>query len=345
MCYNTIMVHVLIEENYVETNRFHELFEGISYVAKKKHLDVVLYKTIDEIPKHCRVAILLGASLKWSATHIQRLCERGIHPLIFAMEQSGAPYAYSSITPDYTRAIYGLTKYLLSQDSAATALVGYNEDSQPDRLKYAGFFQAVQEFGVPHTVFENRGDVLACLDNFAANCQDVKNIVSHPQALAQCQKYILENFDENINLIETSSTSASGYYLSDKDKSYCAIVAPHLASELGLNIIDKNIADNKDNKTRFVLVSKTDINLGQKTRTSVVFNTKNESGALLTVLQIFKKHNLNLIYLESRPSKKVFGEYNFFADIDKGIDEVAVALDEIQAVCNFYKFLGSYPTV
>jgi len=183
-----------------------------------------------------------------------------------------------------------------------------------------------------------------CLVSFGSK-NKIKKIVSHPQALAQCQKYILENFDENINLIETSSTSASGYYLSDKDKSYCAIVAPHLASELGLNIIDKNIADNKDNKTRFVLVSKTDINLGQKTRTSVVFNTKNESGALLTVLQIFKKHNLNLIYLESRPSKKVFGEYNFFADIDKGIDEVAVALDEIQAVCNFYKFLGSYPTV
>ena len=171
------MIHVLIEENYMETNRFHELFEGISYVAKKKHLDVVLYKTIDEIPKHCRVAILLGASLKWSATHIQRLCERGVHPLIFAMEQSSAPYAYSSITPDYTRAIYGLTKYLLSQDNAATALVGYNEDSQPDRLKYAGFCQAVQEFGAPYTVFENRGDVLACLDNFAQNCQDVKNIV------------------------------------------------------------------------------------------------------------------------------------------------------------------------
>ncbi|MBR1617778.1 prephenate dehydratase, partial [bacterium] len=54
------------------------------------------------------------------------------------------------------------------------------------------------------------------------------------------------------------------------------------------------------------------------------------------------KHNLNLIYLESRPSRKVFGEYNFFADVDKGEDEIKDALFEIQKECNFYKLLGSY---
>ena len=78
-------------------------------------------------------------------------------------------------------------------------------------------------------------------------------------------------------------------------------------------------------------------------RTSIVFNTKNESGALLKILEIFKKYDLNLVYLESRPSKKVFGEYNFFSDIDKGKDEILSALKEIEQECNFYKLLGSYP--
>ena len=80
-------------------------------------------------------------------------------------------------------------------------------------------------------------------------------------------------------------------------------------------------------------------------RTSIVFNTKNESGALLKILEIFKKYNLNLVYLESRPSKKVFGEYNFFSDIDKGRDEILSSLKEIWQECNFYKLLGSYPVI
>ena len=175
--------------------------------------------------------------------------------------------------------------------------------------------------------------------------EKIKNIASHPQALAQCQKYILNNFDENINLIETTSTAASGHLLLSNDETYGAIVSPVLAETLKLNILDRNIGDIKENKTRFVFISKRDKNIKTKNRTSIVFNTKNESGALLRILEIFKKYKLNLIYLESRPSKKVFGEYNFFADIDKGIDEIKEALFEVEKECNFYKMLGSYPTV
>lgn len=172
--------------------------------------------------------------------------------------------------------------------------------------------------------------------------ENIENILSHPQALAQCSKYITTNFDEKINLIETSSTAFAGELLKEKDNTYCAIVSKALANELNYNIIDENIGDIKDNITRFVLVSKKEINIGVKQRTSIVFNTKNESGALLKILEIFKKHNLNLLYLESRPSKKVFGEYNFFADIDNGLSSDNVALQEIKNECAFYKYLGSY---
>ena len=181
-----------------------------------------------------------------------------------------------------------------------------------------------------------------CLISKNNNIKNIKHIISHPQALAQCQKFILNNFDENIDLISADSTASSGYALLDYDESYGAIVSKKLAESMGLFILDKNISDNKDNKTRFVLISKFDINLGKKTRTSFVFNTKNEPGALLKILDIINKYNLNLIYLESRPSKKVFGEYNFFADIDKGIDEINNVLDRIKQECNFYKLLGSY---
>ncbi len=172
--------------------------------------------------------------------------------------------------------------------------------------------------------------------------ENIKNILSHPQALAQCSKYITSNFDENINLIETSSTAFSAQLLEEKDETFSAIVSRALAHELNYNIIDENIGDIKENITRFVLVSKEELFLGEKARTSIVFNTKNKSGALLKILEIFKKHDLNLLYLESRPSKKVFGEYNFFADVDSGLSPDNLALAEIKQECNFYKYLGSY---
>ena len=172
--------------------------------------------------------------------------------------------------------------------------------------------------------------------------EDIKNILSHPQALAQCSKYITSNFDEKINLIETSSTARAGEKLQSRDETSAAIVSKLYAHGTNYNIIDENIGDTRDNITRFVIASKKELDLGKKKRTSIVFNTKNESGALLKILEIFKKHNLNLIYLESRPSKKVFGEYNFFADIDMGIDANDEVLAEIKEKCTFYKYLGSY---
>lgn len=175
--------------------------------------------------------------------------------------------------------------------------------------------------------------------------ENIKHIISHPQALAQCSKYILNNFDEKIDLIEATSTAAAAKELLTKNLSYSAISSFEIGNELQYNLIDVNIGDVKDNKTRFILVSKNGMDFENKTRTSIVFNTKNESGALLEILQIFKNYNLNLIYIESRPSKKVFGEYNFFADIDKGINEIMPALKEVKDSSNLFKVLGSYSSV
>ena len=175
------------------------------------------------------------------------------------------------------------------------------------------------------------------------NKNSIKHISSHPQALAQCTNYITSNFDKDIDLISATSTAQAVKSIIDKDETYAAIGSINAAKDLNLNILDKNIGDIKDNKTRFILAGKGKNLFSKKERTSIVFNTKNEAGALLKVLEIFKKYDLNLVYLESRPSKKVFGEYNFFVDIDKGINEINEAIEEIKKECNFYKFLGSYP--
>ena len=175
--------------------------------------------------------------------------------------------------------------------------------------------------------------------------EDIENIVSMPQALSQCQTYIADNFKKNINIVSANSTSAATSMLDGKDETWASIANEFCAQLYGKKVLEKNINDVKDNKTRFVLLSKEDLNIESPERTSLAFSCKNESGSLLQVLEIFYKHKLNMIYIESRPSKKVFGEYIFFVDIDRGIDEISHMLYEIQEKCEFYRLLGSYGEV
>ena len=175
--------------------------------------------------------------------------------------------------------------------------------------------------------------------------EDIQNIVSMPQALSQCQTYIANNFKNNINVVSASSTSAATSMLDGKDETWASIANEFCANLYSKKVLDKNINDVKDNKTRFIVLSKIDLGLGEKVRTSIAFSTKTESGRLLKVLEVFYRHNLNMIYLESRPSKKVFGEYIFFADIDKGYDEIAHTLDDIKQKCEYFRLLGSYGAI
>jgi len=174
------------------------------------------------------------------------------------------------------------------------------------------------------------------------NKEDIENIVSMPQALSQCQTYIADNFKKNINIVSANSTSAATSMLDGKDETWASIANEFCAKLYDKKVLEKNINDVKDNKTRFILLSKEDFNIEKPERTSIAFSCKNESGSLLKVLEIFYKHKLNMIYIESRPSKKVFGEYIFFVDIDKGIDEISHTLDDIRQKCEFYRLLGSY---
>ena len=180
-----------------------------------------------------------------------------------------------------------------------------------------------------------------------SNCEkkDIKRIISHPQPLSQCQNYISRNFGKNIELINASSTAAAVESLSKEDKNTAAIGSEFCANLYGVRVLEKNINDNKDNKTRFVFISQIQKDFGSKTRTSIVFSTKQEPGALVVALEVFKKHNLNLIYIESRPSKRVLGEYNFFVDIDKGIEGIEKALEELGSRTQYYRVLGSYPVI
>lgn len=191
------MVSVLIEENYSSNNRIKTILDGMGSVLKKKRLALEIFKSLEEIKDNPRVVILICASLKWTMDAIKALNARGIHPLVFGFQYIDTMYQYSGINLTYTKSTYLLTGYLLSENAGETAVIGYNSDSLPDRLKLAGVKHAAELYDIPVKVFRNNGDVMACIKDFAENGANVKNVVCLNDAIAvilrTCYPELLEN--------------------------------------------------------------------------------------------------------------------------------------------------------
>ncbi len=184
-----------------------------------------------------------------------------------------------------------------------------------------------------------------CLVSKSDNLAKIDKIISKPEAIAQCLHFIESNLHKDIEKISAPSTSEAVKNLIDLPENYAAIGTSKAAEIYGLKIIAKNINDEKDNLTRFVsLGSKTPERTGND-KTSISLSTCNKSGALVDILLLFKENNINLSYIESRPAKKVFGDYTFFIDFEGHIEDsnVQQTIGKMAPLINFYRILGSYP--
>lgn len=204
--------YILIEENYSENNRVHQLLDGIGQIAKKKHDEIAVFNRAEQLPECCRVAIIICQSLKWSTDRIEELNAKGIHPLVFGFQYLDTMYKYSSIAPNYTKSAYRLTKYILSDGGGKTAILGYNEDSLPDRLKYIGIRYAVNEMGGEYEVFKNHGNVLACLDDFEKRCEGITNIVCCNDNIAVMLHAKYKSVAEGRNICSCSGNKISEFF-------------------------------------------------------------------------------------------------------------------------------------
>ena len=176
--------------------------------------------------------------------------------------------------------------------------------------------------------------------------KDIKSIATHPHAESQCRSYIAKNYP-NAQVIETASTAAAAKGLSKGDYD-AAIGAAIAAKNYQLKIIAEDIGDNTNAVTRFVVVEKP----GKlpaatgKDRTSLaVFIAIDHAGALLEVLNEFAKHQVNLSFIQSRPTGSQLGHYHFIIDAEGHIEDkpVAAALAGLKEICEDIRFLGSYP--
>lgn len=175
-----------------------------------------------------------------------------------------------------------------------------------------------------------------CLIGYSSDKSEIKGISSHPQALAQCRRYIVENFSDDIIQIPVLSTSQGISSIVANDRSQVAIGSEYCANLYDVPIIEKNINDEENNATRFVLLSNLKPYKTPKSKVSVYFSTINKPGALNKVLSVLEKQALNMSQICSRPSRKILGEYVFYIDFEGYLadDNVKKALSEISNYVN-----------
>ena len=172
----------------------------------------------------------------------------------------------------------------------------------------------------------------------------IKKICSHTQPLAQCRNWIAANFP-GVPLVEEPSTATAAKQAA-KNSSIAAIASELAAPEYKLKFIEKGIEDNRNNFTRFLVISKESQGKTGKDKTSLMISVKDNPGALYSILTPFAKNKINMTKIESRPSRKKAWEYIFFVDMEGHIEDKKInkAIDEVRKECHFLKVLGSYPS-
>jgi chorismate mutase/prephenate dehydratase len=176
-----------------------------------------------------------------------------------------------------------------------------------------------------------------------SNLNNIKKIYSHPQAIAQCRKWIRERLPNAIT-VDTDSTSQAAKIV-QRAGSSVAIVSEMAARLYKLKILANRLEENPNNVTRFVVIGKTLPDMTGEDKTSIIFAVKHKAGALYSALKPFSDYRVNLTKIESRPLKKKAWEYLFFVDIDGHIEDQKVkrAISVLKLHTVFFKFLGSYP--
>jgi prephenate dehydratase len=179
--------------------------------------------------------------------------------------------------------------------------------------------------------------------------RQVQRVVSFPHATGQCRTWLAENLAE-VEEVAATSTAEAVRQVGTNGHPGDAAIGTVLAAELyGLEVIAAGIEDHLDNSTRFVLVARQDTAIPAPTghdKTSIVcFQSSDHPGSLHGILGQFSARDLNLVKLESRPTKKGLGEYCFIIDFEGHVADEVVAdcLRDLHAGLRRLKFLGSYP--
>lgn len=173
----------------------------------------------------------------------------------------------------------------------------------------------------------------------------ITKVYSHEQALAQCRIWLNAHLP-NATLVPVTST-ARGAQLAAQEENAASVSSALAANLYGLQIAARNIEDIAGNKTRFFVVGTADkaSRSSGRDKTSLTFLTPHKPGALVEGLGVFSKHGVNLMMIQSRPSRQAAWEYRFFADVSghKDDENLQAALAELRQHTISIQVIGSYP--
>lgn len=179
-----------------------------------------------------------------------------------------------------------------------------------------------------------------------AKLKNIKRVLSHPQAISQCRNFLRRHLPR-AEVIEMSSTSKAAEQVAKLKQPYTASIGSEDQARLyKLKILKKNIQKGEINITRFLCIAKSDSKRTGHDKTSIVFYTaRDKPGILYRILGEFATRGINLTKIESRPSKKVLGDYLFFIDFEGHREDrkVKEALAGLKKKTARLKIIGSYP--
>ncbi len=175
---------------------------------------------------------------------------------------------------------------------------------------------------------------------------DVKEVISHPQAISQCEKYLASL--PGVKITPCENTARAAKLVADSGRRDIAALSSKYCSEVyGLDIIAPSVQDNGNNYTRFICISKNlEIYPGAE-KTSVMLTAPHRPGSLYSVLGKFYGLGMNLIKLESRPIPDKDFEFMFYFDVKASVysDEFVQLIGELEQISDEFRYLGSYSEV
>lgn len=175
--------------------------------------------------------------------------------------------------------------------------------------------------------------------------EDIREVVSHPQALAQCAEYVRNNC---WNTAEYSNTALAAKYVAEKkDKTVAAIASEEAAEVFGLEVLARNINASRNNTTRFAALSRVESHRHSKRMGEhfiLLFTVKHEAGALAKAIDIIGRYGFNMRTLRSRPMKDLLWQYYFYVEAEGDVYTEAGEwmMRELGLFCDRLKLAGTY---
>lgn len=219
----------------------------------------------------------------------------------------------------------------------------------PVENSYNGEVGQVTDFMFSGSLFVNGMTELAVSQDLlvlpGTKIEDIKTVISHPQALGQCAEFIKEH---GLKTEEYTNTALAARFVKEKgDKSLAAIASGEAAELFGLEVLYKSINSQRSNTTKFAVFSRTPLTRGKNERgvhSILLFTVRNEAGALARAIDVIGKYGFNMKTIRSRPMKELLWQYYFYVEAEGDVktENGEKMMRELQNYCDRLKLAGTY---